>query len=187
MKLTTKRLIFLGYFGAVFLLQRLNRFSFSSVFLVNLLKDSAAWFLGAGIGAYFIKIEQLIYVYYFYPDEFLSIEVRKLLKEKNKKSAFLMLKNQVYQQRLAFRSALFQAVWLVLAFFTLTSTAGFFGKALVMAVGLHLLLDEWVDFLGKKNISWLFWQIKRQVSLKEQKWFLWIMTGVFGILSLLLI
>ena len=62
-----------------------------------------------------------------------------------------------------------------------------FGKTMVMAVGLHLLLDEWEAVLSGRDIDWIFWQIKREVTLREQKAFIWVMTGIFGMLSLLLI
>lgn len=187
MRITTKRLIFLGYFIGVFLLKRLGGFSFSWVFLKSSIGELVLWFSGAAAGAYLIKIEQLVYVYFVHPNEVLSLDIKELLKQKNKKEVWRLLRERVGEQRLAFRSALFQVVWVVLAFFTFTSTASILGKALVMAVGLHLLLDEWEDVLGKKGLFWLFWQIKREISLREQKYFLWLMTGVFGILSLLLI
>lgn len=150
--------------------------------------DLVFWIMGAVIGFNFLKIDQLIYVYFTHPDYPLSVYVKNLIKLKRFKEAFLFLEQRVEEQRLSFRSALFQVVWAGLAFFILTSTSEYLGKTLVMGIGLSLLLDEWRDNLTQgRNINWLFWQIKRIVSPQEQKWFLWIMTGVFGILSLLLI
>lgn len=187
MKLKLKQLIFLAYFLGIFIFSRLSVFSFSWVFLGNSLKELIPWFLGAFLGAYIIKLEQLVYVYYMAPQEPLSLEVKSLIGQKQRQQAWLILKQKVREQRLAFRSLVFQAIWVVLAFFTLTSTSVVLGKTLVIAIGLHLLLDEWEAILKKENISWVFWQVKREVSLKEQKIFLWIMTGVFSLLSLLLI
>jgi len=179
LKITTKKLIFVGYFLAVFVLGWLGgRFGIVDFFL---------WFTGIILGGYFIKLEQLVYVFYIQPQENLSLKIKELLKEKRRKEALRLLRERVIEQKLAFRSAVFQVVWALLAFFTLTSTSNVFGKALVMAIGLHLLLDEWESFWKNKSLSWLFWQVKRVVSFKEQKYFLWLMTGVFGVLSLLLI
>ena len=155
-----------------------SRFSFIDLIL---------WFGGVILGGYFIKLEQLVYVFYIHPKEPLSLEIKGLLGERKIKEAWKLLKERVGEQKLAFRSAVFQVVWLGLALFTLTSTSSIFGKALVMAIGLHLLLDEWEGFLGEKSLSWLFWQIKRVVLFKEQKYFLLVMTGLFCVLSLLLI
>jgi len=187
MRFGVKYLIFLGYFLATFILRKIGTFSFSWAFLRFSLVDLLSWFSGALLGGYFIKLEQIVYVYYIHPDEILSLDAKRMIQEKRKKEVLQLLREGVTEQRLAFRSALFQVVWLVLAFFTLTSTAGVFGKTLVMAIGLHLLLDEWEDLLKGKSLYWLFWQIKRTVSEKEQKMFVWIMTGLFAGLSLLLI
>lgn len=186
-RLRTKELIFLTYFIATFILRKISGFSLTWYFLVNSFSDLILWFSGALIGAYFIKIDQLIYIYFTQPQASLSLEFKSLKDQKRKKEAWGLLKQRVTEQRLAFRSVLFQAGWIILALFTLTSTAGVFGKTLVMAIGLHLLLDEWQDVLKGRDISWLFWQIKRPIPIKEQKAYLWIMTALFGILSLLLI
>lgn len=185
-KLTTKKIIFLAYFLSLFILRKVHIFSFTWYFLGSFMQDLIFWLGGAFLGGYFIKIDQLIYVYFTHPDEPLSLEVKRLIKEKKRKEAWDQLRKGVSSQRLAFRSVLFQTSWIVLAFFTLTSTAGLFGKTMVMGIGLHLLMDEWGEIIEGRSISWLFWQVKREIAPKEQKKYLWIMTGVFGILSLLL-
>lgn len=187
MKLRLKQLIFLGYFLGIFILNRLGRFSFSWIFLKGFFKELIPWFLGAFLGAYMIKLEQLVYIYYIFPQQPLSSEVKELIGQKQHKQAWALLKQRVGEQKLAFRSLVFQLVWVVLALFTLTSTTVVLGQTLVMAIGLHLLLDEWQAMKSQGHINWLFWQVKRQVSLREQKTFLWVMTGVFSLLSLLLI
>jgi len=196
MRMTTKRLIFLGYFLGIFILKKIDFLFHLRGVLLSLFWELVLWFSGAAVGAYLIKIEQLIYVYFIHPNEILSLDIRELLRqnppslklrEARRREVGRLLRERVAEQKLAFRSALFQIVWLALAFFTFTSTASVFGKSLVMAVGLHLLLDEWEDVLAGKGLYWLFWQIKREVTSKEQKAFLWIMTGAFGMLSLLLI
>ena len=186
-RLRTKQLIFIGYFLGTFILGKIGVFKFSWSFLQFVLWDFVWWFSGAVLGGYFIKLDQLFYVYFTQAEAPFSLEIKSLLKQKQKNKAWNLLRQRVGEQRLAFRSALFQVVWIVLAFFTLTSTASVFGKTLVMAIGFHLLIDEWEAILAGQSIAWLFWQIKRPITPKEQKGFLWIMTGVFCLLSLLLI
>lgn len=186
-KITTKNLIFFAYFLAIFIFHSLGHFSFSFNFLKNTFWELILWFLGVVVGTYFVKIDQLIYIYFTLPEAHLSLQTRWLIKQKRYRDSLRLLDQRSGEQRLAFHSALFQVVWVVLAFFTLTSTSVIFGKTLVMAIGLTLLVQEWEDVLAKKGINWLFWQIKRIISPQEQKMFLWIMTGLFGILSLLLI
>ncbi len=180
-------MVFLGYFLIIFILSRLTVFSFSWHFLQNSFKELIPWFLGAFLGAYIIKLEQLVYVYYVAPQQPLSLQVKDLINQNQHQQAWILLKQKVTEQKLAFRSLVFQAIWVVLAFFTLTSTSVLLGKTLVMAIGLHLLLDEWEAVLRGENISWVFWQVKREIGVGEQRKFIYIMTGIFGVLSLLLI
>lgn len=187
-KTSLKTIIFIGYFLACFILNKLNFFSFSFLFLKSVIIDLMFWFGGAFLGAHFLKIDQLIWVYFTRPEEPLSLQIKLLIKQRKIGQVWDLLDEKAQEQKeLALRGVLFQAILVILAFFTLTSISSVFGKTLVMAIGLKLLLEEWEDFLEKKDYLWAFWQIKREVSFKEQKVFLYLMTGIFGILSLLLI
>jgi hypothetical protein len=189
MKTSNKKLIFFSYFIAVFLVRVIRGFHFSFTFLFfkSFFFKLIAWLLGAALGGYFIKIEQLFYAYIIKPNDPSSLKIKELAKQRQQQELWKTLRISVNQQQLAFRSALFQTVWVVLAFFAISSTAGYFGKALVMGIGLHLLIDEWECIKENKSLSWLFWQIKRPILLKEQKLFLYIISTIFVFLTLLLI
>lgn len=176
MKNKNLNFFFFGYFVLLFIIRRVWLF------------PEAIWLsLGVLLGSQLIIIDQLIYVYFTYPNEPLSILIKQKIKDKKYKETWQILVSQVDKPKSVFLSAVFQLGLMVVALFAITSTSGIFGKSLVMAISLNLLLTEWNDWLYKKDLSWLFWQVKRPVSIKEQKIFLWIMTGVFGILSLFLI
>lgn len=182
MKSKIKAIIFFFYFFLIFLLAR-NPFKINPSFFI----DFILWMAGGFLGAFFVKLDQLFYIYYSSANEPLSLLAKQLIKDRQLLKAWRLLKENVFLQKLAFRSALFQLIWIMLAFFTLTSTNVIFGKTMIMAIGLHLLLDEWQSYKNYKNINWLFWQIKRPVSIKEQKRYLYIMTAAFVILSLFLL
>jgi hypothetical protein len=182
-----KTVIFLVFFTATFILRQLTVFSFSLIFLKNSLGDLLAWFLGAFLGSQFLKIDHLIYSYLTYPMAPLAINIRTVIQQRKISEFWLLLNKEVDKQKSVFYSAIFQAAWAAVALFALTSTAGVFGKAFVMAIGLHLLIEEWLDLSQGRDLGWLFWQVKRQVTPQEQKLFVWFMTGAFGILTLLLI
>ncbi len=182
-----KTLIFTAYFLAVFVLLKTQDFQLSFAFLTLSAKDLFLWLLGALLGAHFVKLDQLLYVYFTKPDDPLSLQVKELMKQKQFGKTWDLLEAGIHEQKqLASQSFLFQTAWLVLAFFSLTSTAGLFGKALVMAIGFKLLLEEWDEILQGKDLNWLFWQIKRPVSQKEQNLFLYFMSLMFGLLTLLM-
>jgi len=156
--LRTKKLFFISYFIATYILFRLSYFSFSLGFLTSSIKDLVFWFTGAIIGGYFIKLEQIAYALYIYPQEPLSVQIKSLFKQKQYHQLLKTLKINVNLQRLAFRSVVFQAIWFVLAFFILTSTSYTFGKTMVIGIGLHLLLDQWADYLKGRGFAWSFWR-----------------------------
>lgn len=148
------------------------------------------WFIGGFVGWGLVVIDRFVWVYWTRPQAQLSVQVRYFLNNRRFKEAWQVLQERKHEQReLSFRSVLFQLAWVPLAFFALTSTTSMFGQALVMAIGLHLLYDEWKDYLRSPEYlrSWLFWQIKRTVSLQEQKIYLWTMSAVFLLLTCLLV
>ena len=147
--------------------------------------------LGGLLGWFLLKFDRLVDAYFLNPQTQLSHQIRYLVKKRQFFKLFGVLENRKDEQKnLVFRSALFQTVWLILAFFALSSTTFLLGKGLVLGLGLHLLFDEWKD-VRLKGLpflrDWLFWQIKRKVSLKEAKLFLWLMTGLFFFLTLLML
>ncbi|PIS08772.1 hypothetical protein COT75_04795 [Candidatus Beckwithbacteria bacterium CG10_big_fil_rev_8_21_14_0_10_34_10] len=185
-RLGGKTLIFLSYFLAAFILRKIRFFSLSYEFIEASLFEFIFWFSGIFLGVHFLKFDQFFHAYFTQPDKPLSLEVKALVQQKKIGQAWDLLSLREGEQKLAFRSFFFQIAWVGLAIFTLTSTSSLFGKTLLMAIGLRLLLEEWEDILQKKDISWLFWQIGKPVSLKEQKKYLYLMTIVFSFLSLLL-
>ena len=148
------------------------------------------WLIGGVLGWCLVALDRLVWVYWTKPETQLATQTRYLVANKRYQEARQTLQARREEQtELSFRSVLFQLAWVPLAFFTLTSTASFFGRGLVMCLGLHILYDQWCDYCQspEKLRRWLFWQIKRPVSLEEQQIYLWLMTAVFVILNRLLI
>ena len=153
-----------------------------------------SWFLfclGALLGTFILDIDQLVSALFFYSESLAAKQVRQLIRQnKFKEIAFLLA--DTYQERIKrpFHSAIFQAFFALFSFWVVTSTGYWFGKGMVMAMGLHLLKDE-IELLLKSRPEllrpWLFWQIKREVSFCEQKIFVVVMSLFFLGLNLLLI
>lgn len=146
--------------------------------------------MGGLVGFGLTYLDRLIYVYWLHPEEDLSQLVRDLIHRGRWKLALKeMYQRRKEQAKLTTRSAVFVLAWMPLALFAVTTTGSWFAEGLVMGLGLHVLYDLWRDWqldpqgLNKK----LFWQIKREVSLSEQQRFLYVFSGVFGLLTLLLL
>lgn len=165
-------LYFIFYFGLLSILRW--RWDWSLLFL---------W-LGGVLGMGFSWADRLAHVYFTRPFEQLSLQVKSLIEQKRWKQAFRVLDLRKNEQRhLTVRSALFLAVWVVAAFFVISSTGSIFSVGMVMAIGLSVLLDMIHDFGNMDKLKWwLFWQIKRSFSDREAK----AVVLAFGVLFLAL-
>ncbi len=163
--------------------------------VVTILRWQWTWGLlglwaGGLMGFALTYLDRLIYVYWLHPEDDLSQLIRDHLRQKRWKLALKeMYQRRNEQVKLTTRSAVFVMAWMPLALFAVTSTGSLFAEGLVMGLGLHILYDLWRDqqldprALNKK----LFWQVKREVSMEEQKKFLYVFSGVLGLLTLVLI
>jgi hypothetical protein len=152
--------------------------------------DLVGLWVGGVIGFGLLNLDRWIHVYAERPHEQLSQQVQGLVKKGQWKDAIeTLLVRRGEQYNLAFRNGVFAVAFLPVLFFALTSTAGLFGKGIAVGVMVHFLYDAWRDQLTRpKHLnSWLFWMVNRDFTLEEQKVFLWGLTGVFGLLTLLLL
>jgi len=146
---------------------------------------------GGLLGTFLLDIDHLLYALVIYPHELTSLRVKRLFKQRRSKDAIaLLMDTQDERLKLPFHNALFQLIFYVFCFFVLTSTGSIFGAGLVMTMALHLLKDELGLLLKGKDEhlrKWLFWPVKGEVSLQNQKFFVILMLLVFLGLNLLLI
>ena len=179
-------LIWLATIVVLRLLLNLQLF-FNTINLINWL----LFCLGALLGTMLLDIDQLVSALFFYPPNASSQQIRQLLRQSKFKQIVFLLAD-TYQERvkLPFHSAIFQTFLVIFSFWVLTSTGNWLGKGMVMAMNLHLLKDEIHLWLLKKEDlirPWLFWQIKREVTLREQQIFITVMLLLFLGLDFLLV
>ena len=138
--------------------------------------------VGGVIGWSLPWLDKLAYVYILHPEVQVSQYVKFKIKQKQYKSAFETLNSRGGEfDKLTTRSFLFQVAWIGLAIFAISSVGSLFGKTLVMALGLRILAENWKLYLteGQRLKSSLFWQVKREISNKELKWYMYGMSGLF--------
>lgn len=164
--------------------------------LVTLVRWSWHWnlillWLGGLVGTFLLDIDHLLYALWIYPHELTSMRVRHLVEQRRfKETLVLLVDTHDERLKLSFHTALFQLILYVVCFFVLTSTGSLFGSGLVMAMALHLLKDEFDLLLrGREEHlrQWLFWQVKTEITLGQQKFFVILMLLVFLGLNILLI
>ena len=139
--------------------------------------------LGAIIGWLIPWFDKIAYIYILHPEAQVAQYVKYQISQKQFKAAWQSLNARAKEfDKLTARSLLFQLAWVVLAFFAVTSSAGWFGKTLVLALGARILLEEWREWFADKPAlkQKLFWQVKKEWSDAELKIYLVVMTLVFA-------
>lgn len=146
--------------------------------------------LGGAVGWFLPILDKIAYIYILHPEAQISQYLKWQLEKKQFKAFWETLKRrQAELDKLTTRGILFQAAWLVLAIFTVTSVPGWFGRALVMVLGIRILLEEWRDWLKNKDVlrQKLLWQIKKEWQNQELKLYLIGKTIAVAWLCLLLV
>ncbi|OGM69777.1 hypothetical protein A2975_00265 [Candidatus Woesebacteria bacterium RIFCSPLOWO2_01_FULL_44_14] len=125
---------------------------------------------GGLVGTFLPDVDHLIYVYASRPHELTSQRVNFMLAKRE----WLPILNLLYMTRserkqLVFHSAFFQIIFTILAFWVLTSSGSLFGRGLVLAFSLHLLVDQIVDLTEVDSLDNWFNQSPLVASLSKQK------------------
>jgi hypothetical protein len=99
-------------------------------------------------------IDHLIYVFLIGPQELTSQRVGFLWGRKEYKRLIELLYETRSERRgLIFHTLFFQALFLILTFWIMSSSASLFGKGLVLSFALHLSIDQIVDITEMKSLA----------------------------------
>lgn len=134
------------------------------------------------IGMIVLQFDRFVDIYFTNPDTKLALVVKEYVLKNKWQNAYLIIKkNKHLQTKLTFHSALFQIIWVLLVVFTLSSTNSIFGQGFILGLGFSLLLEEWGDYFKDKDIlkKWLFWQINKDISNQDLKYYLIFLTLAF--------
>jgi ABC-type multidrug transport system fused ATPase/permease subunit len=144
------------------------------------------WFLGAIIGFLFVFSDRFVYSFLMKPEETLGKRLKDLFAEKKFTEGLIILLNEKPEQKeLVMRSFLFLIVWLIMALLTVTSVSSVFARGFMLGIGIHLVFDLIYDyFWNHSRFDLWFWQIKREVSTEEKRWFVILVSIIFGLLAI---
>ena len=135
-------LFFLAFF--IFLAIRRNLFSLYSL----------PFWLGGVIGTFLVDLDHFLYAFLLNPQDFASQRAVYYFKKREYLRAFMVLwdakENRTHQ---VFHSFSFQAIFLILTFWVVSSSGSLFAVGLVLAFSLHLFVDQLSDFLILGNLN----------------------------------
>lgn len=113
-----------------------------------------AFWVGGAIGAILPDVDHLIYVYFLKPHELTSQRATRMISRGQLFSTLNLLANTRSERKgLIFHNATFQILFAVFTFFVLTSSNSLFGRGIVLAFSLHLLVDQYLDFTKLGSLS----------------------------------
>lgn len=131
---------------------------FVFVTLINKIFDLSYWpfWLGGIVGTLLPDIDHILYLY-LRPQELTAQRANYLLdKHEIKRTLILLYETRSERKDLIFHTAFFQLIFLVLTFWIITSSGSYFGRGLVLAFSLHLLVDQMVDLTEMGSFdNWL--------------------------------
>lgn len=123
-------------------------------------------FFGLAWGAFFLDLDHLIYWLYLNPRTEES-RLAQIAIKKYDVDAVIKLIGATSQSHtnLIFHHFFFQAVLALISIFIFTSSSGTFAMSFLLALNIHLLVDEYQDYLhDKKHLQeWLFARETKQL------------------------
>lgn len=129
----------------------------------------ALFWLGGFLGLLLYNLDHLVYLLWQSPDEPTALEFKQLLKSRRfKGAANLLVRTCQERKRLVGHSVIFQAVLVALTFFTLSSTASYLGKGLVMGLFFYALINQGRHLARGGDLSSWFWQVNIKPTRKGE-------------------
>jgi hypothetical protein len=142
------------------------------------------------LGSFFLDIDHLIFWFFLKPNLEESRLARLALKNKDFKSVYRLLKaSHRTHQNLIFHHYFFQVILAIFTIFILTSTTNFLVASFLIALNLHLIIDEVIDYLYDPKIlqKWLFAREENQLPIKYLNRYIFVFIFVFILFLVLLI
>lgn len=145
------------------------------------------FWIGGIVGNFLPDLDHFIYVYFLKPHELTSQRVIFMMGKRNLSRSFrLLAETRSERTKLIFHSRLFQIIFIVLAFFVVTSSGSLFSRGVILAFFLHLLVDQAVDLVETGNIDNWTGGYKLEISKNQTKAYWSIMFLILLLLSFVL-
>lgn len=139
------------------------------------------FWIGGILGTLLPDIDHLLYVYLLRPQELTSQRVNYLLQKREIVNSIDLLASTRYERtNLIFHTALFQVIFIVLAFLVISSSGNLFGRGLVLAFYLHLVIDQFVDLMQIGSLT--NWFRQTNIVLTSEKTVLYWVANLLAVL-----
>ncbi len=146
--------------------------------LISLYKDwirleFLPFWLGGVFGTILPDVDHLINIYVLRPKDQTSQKVTGLLAKREViKSWDILATTRGERKELIFHSGYFQLIFIIFAFLIVTSSGSLFGRGLVLAFMLHLLIDQIIDLMEGGNFDAWFEKLPFNLDFKQKRWYI---------------
>jgi hypothetical protein len=170
-ELITQLVFFISFFFIISIIKRW----FSPIYLL---------FWGGGLFGLVLPIaDHFLYAYLLRPNELVSERIRSMVRGREYRSVVTYaISTKRERSKLIFHTAYFQIVFTVLAFFVITSSGSLFGRGLVLAFLLHLLIEQLTDFMDKHDTASWFKEVSIEMDYDKTR--IYILANVLLLLFL---
>ncbi|MEI8067744.1 MAG: hypothetical protein WCG91_02190 [Candidatus Shapirobacteria bacterium] len=132
-------------------------------------------FIGLLAGSFFLDIDHFIFWFFLKPNIEESRLVQSAFEKKDIKSVISIFEStHKNHHNLIFHHYFFQVVLILISFFIFTSSNNTLIKAFLLALNIHILTDEIIDFYNDKKYlqKWLFAREGKQLSIDSLKYYI---------------
>lgn len=146
-----------------------------------------AWgfWVGGIVGTLLPDIDHIIYFYFVGPQELTSQRFDYMAhNHKIKRMLGLLYETRTERKGLIFHTIFFQAIFLLLTFWMLSSSGSLIGKGLVLSFALHLTIDQWVDVEEIGSLKNWIKNLPLTIDAKQTTSYLYISTVLLILLGL---
>lgn len=147
-------------------------------------------FIGLILGTFFLDVDHIIYWFYRKPNTDESRIVKTTVENKDFKSVYKLIKAaRSSHNNLIFHHYFFQIGLALISFFIFSSYSNTFILSFLLAINLHLLIDEIKDYFNNPKFlqDWLFAREEKQLPIKFLKNYLIVFIILFIIFLFLLV
>jgi hypothetical protein len=164
----------------------ISTFIFISIFRRWISLSFVPFWFGGLVGTFLPDVDHLIYLFLLRPYELTSQRVSHLVGQGSFwRSLTLLAETRSERTKLILHTAFFQIIFLIASFLVITSSGQLFGRGLVLAFLLHLLVDQLIDLLEIDSLDNWFRGMPFSLD-KEKALFYWLANlVVFLILAFL--
>lgn len=144
------------------------------------------FWLGGIVGTVLPDIDHLIYSYFLKPQDLTSLRIKSLLdKGKILRTWDLIATTESERTSLIFHSAHFQIIFVVFAFFIVTSSGSLVGKGIALSFLIHLLVDQIMDYRTRGGIA--NWFKKIPYTFDDYHTRIWIIANIAALVILIIL